>query len=116
MLHYYRCRWHGCDCQKDRSLADPRTGFTLETLRQRTRQKEQELKDMGFNLVTMWQCQFEKQIAKNEEMKNFVQGLEITERLRLRDGLYGGRTGASILHASVENDPDMKIFYLDFTR
>ena len=113
---FHGCRWHGHECIKDRSASDPRTGFTLDALLFRTQEKEKELKSLGYKVVTMWQCQFEKALSENQEMKSFIEQQRIASRLRIRDSLHGGRTGASILHANVEDHPGMKIFYLDFTR
>ena len=112
------CSWHGHPCQKDRESKDPRTGFTLDGLLERTEKREQLLRSAGYDIVTKWECDFDKEVKVNDELKTFLTDLgDIPERLKIKDSLHGGRTGAVTLYINVEDQPPgTKIYYYDFTR
>ena len=81
-----------------------------------TERKEKDLRNLGYSVVTMWECQFLKDQKENQEMREFVEELKISDRLKIRDALNGGHTNASVLYASVEKTPGVDaIKYVDFT-
>ena len=50
IFQYYRCKWHGCPCQKERnSLEEERYAKTIEL--------EKKMKEQFFNLVSVWECE-----------------------------------------------------------
>ncbi len=116
LITYLSFRWHGHTCLKDRKAKDPRTGDSLETLLQRTMDKEQALKDLGYNVVTMWQCEWERKVRENEDIIAFVQQFQIPERLNIRDSFFGGRTNGIKLFHEVDQNSSQRIYYFDFTR
>ena len=69
---------------------------------------------MGYNVITKWEHEFEADLKENAEMKQFVDSLDIVERLNPRDSFFGGRTNALRLHYRVESDEE-EIRYVDFT-
>lgn len=78
-----------------------------------TKKRERELKNLGYNLIVVWEHQFQNQLDKNPELQQFVSKLDLQERLDPRDSFFGGRTNAVKLHYTAKEDE--KIQYYDFT-
>ena len=64
----------------------------------------------------MWQCDWDKQVSQNVEIKNFVEQFHIPDRLNIRDSFFGGRTNGIKLFHEVEQESSERIYYYDFTR
>ena len=79
-----------------------------------TKKKEKELKAMGYRYVCIWEHEFRNQMRSNNEMYQFVTGLDLTERLHPRDSFFGGRTNAIKLYHEV-TEPGETIEYYDYT-
>jgi len=109
-FEYNGCRFHGCPkCYTIGRLASNRWGKSLEVRYQETLFKERLLKDYGFQVVTMWHCDFQKARALQGE-----EGIDIGEDLiSMKDCYFGGRTNALVLYKKVE--PGEKVCYIDFT-
>ena len=86
--------------------------MTMQDLKQRTLEKIQFLKDHGYNVVEIWTCDIERQLATEPEMKDFFDNFEISEPLEPRHAFFGGRTNATRLYYDVQ--PEEKIRYVDF--
>lgn len=67
----------------------------------------------GYNLVKIWECEFDRKLKANHEMRKFVKTLtHIGEnKLDVRDAYYGGRTNAIKLYHDCKNGE--KIRYVD---
>ena len=78
-----------------------------------TVEKAQFLKDQGFNVVEVWECEIKRELARDEEMKEYFDHYEAVEPLEPRDAFFGGRTNAARLYHQCEEDE--KIKYVDFT-
>ena len=63
--------------------------------------------------VSIWEHEFDKQIKQNEKLGQFVNALDITDRLNAREALFGGRTEATQLYYKANIDEQIK--YVDFT-
>ena len=50
IFQYYRCKWHGCPCQKERNSLDEERYFNTIDL-------EKKMKEQFFNLVSVWECE-----------------------------------------------------------
>ena len=50
IFQYYRCKWHGCPCQKERNSLDEERYFNTIDL-------EKKMKEQLFNLVSVWECE-----------------------------------------------------------
>ena len=68
---------------------------------------------MGFIVITKWSCEFMRDLIQNEDIKDFVQSLDIQEPINLRDCYFGGRTNALVLHKEFSSGE--KGCYVDFT-
>ena len=80
-----------------------------------TKQKEKDLRLLGYQYVCVWEHEFYDQMRNDADMKEYVSKLEITDRLRPRDSFFGGRTNAIKLYHEVK-EPNETIEYFDFTR
>jgi G:T-mismatch repair DNA endonuclease (very short patch repair protein) len=114
VYEFHGCFWHGCErCFVDQTsrLADKRDALFLR--RENTIRKEARLKLAGYNVVTMWECDFRKAIERNEELATFVKNDCVTSQLHLkaRDSFFGGRTNAAKLYYKC--GPGEKIKYYD---
>ena len=50
VYEYNGCKWHGCPCQPKRAIVD-RNRYDA------TKEKENVIKSLGYNLVTAWECE-----------------------------------------------------------
>ena len=80
-----------------------------------TQKKLQFLQDKGYNVVTVWECEWEQMKKEREEIRAFVDGLDIVEPLNPRDAFCGGRTNAVKLYHLVDESLGEKLKYYDFT-
>lgn len=58
----------------------------------------------------MWESDFDCAVESTEEIKSFVENLEIISPLEPRDAFYGGRTEAFKLHAEADENTEIKYF------
>ena len=65
---------------------------------QYTQKKIQFLRDKGYKVVEMWECQWNKLKQERKDIKEFVEALDLAEPLEPRDSFYGGRTNAIQLY------------------
>ena len=86
-------RYHGHDCiVKGAQRTVPylrKNGRSADQLYQATLKREQCLKDLGYEVVSIWECQFKKQMEENEEIKAFVNNVSVEKRLDPRDAFFG---------------------------
>jgi hypothetical protein len=76
--------------------------MTMQYLKQRTLEKIQFLKDNGYNVVEIWTCDIECQLATEPGMKDFFDNFEISEPLEPRHAFFGGSTNATRLYYDVQ--------------
>ena len=106
------CLWHGCPKCYARDTVNPVNHLTMNELHQRTLEKIQFLKDNGYNVVEIWNCDIDRQLQTDPDMKTFFDRFEISEPLEPRQAFFGGRTNAT--HLFHETQPDEKMNYVDF--
>ena len=56
----------------------------------KTLEKQCYLEAQGYTYICMWECNFKRQLAKNADMKTYINDLEITLALEPRDAFYRG--------------------------
>ena len=56
------------------------------------------MKELGFHLLTKWSCEFKIDLFQNPDLRKFIEALDISEPLNIRDSYYGGRTNALTLY------------------
>ena len=104
ICEYNGCNWHGCPgCY---TIDRENTMIDKKSLAQRYREtllKEKRLREMGYNVITKWSCEFLTDLIRSEDLKKFVKSLNIQEPINLRDCYFGGRTNALVLHKKFTN-------------
>ena len=83
--------FHGCpNCFPDdrNTVKHPSTNQTLKELNDMTKNREKELKNLGYKLVIVWEHQFKFQLEKNAALQQFVSILDLQERLDPRESFF----------------------------
>jgi hypothetical protein len=55
------------------------------------------LREQGFNVVEMWECDLKRELKDNEEMRSYFEEHDLVDPLEPRDAFFGGRTNAAKL-------------------
>ena len=110
VYEFYGCFWHGCpNCYKP-NIINSKNQRDMGTLNDLTIEKQETIKSAGYNHVSTYECQ----LNKNKEFQKFAKDFdqEIVEPLNPRDSFYGGRTNATkLLYKFKENECG---HYVDF--
>ena len=102
VVEFYGCFWHGCpDCIKNMQDIHPVRKVSYESLLSDTLEREARLKDAGFVVETIWECQWEK-MKKEENVCQEVKTIHIKTRLHPRKGFQGGRTETRLLKYDIK--------------
>jgi G:T-mismatch repair DNA endonuclease (very short patch repair protein) len=113
VFEYLGCFWHGCRClpYRHKSLGD--NGDTLLGRYEETMARLQKIKDAGYNVVTIWGCEFRKMLRDTPGLENELRSHPYVQYapLNIRDALYGGRTEATRMRYKVKQREE--IHYLD---
>ena len=89
---------------------NPKNGRTMEGLREDTRKKVHYLTNEGYRVVEMWECELDKKLEEDEEMKRYFDQYKIVDPLNPRDAFYGGRTNAAKLFHTCEGDEEIRYY------
>ena len=99
----------GCpECFKDRGTVNSVNLKTMEQFYKDTMRKVKYLKDQGFNVEQKWECELEKEMKEDEEMKQFFEEHELVDPLQPRDAFFGGRTNAAKLFHQCQGNEKIK--------
>ena len=98
--------YHGNLDVYSRETPNKTLNITMGELNEITMVRLKTIKDMGYNVVTMWETDFK------ESAPEFIKSCEVIGPLKPRDAFYGGRTNGIRLKCNVKNDE--KIKYYDF--
>ena len=82
----------------------------MESLREDTRKKMQDLTTKGYRVVEMWECELDKKLEEDVEMKRYFDEYEIVDPLDPRDAFYGGRTNAAKLFYTCKDDEEIRYY------
>ena len=121
---FFGCAFHGCPTCYPGPGQDVRHFHPHDpsrTMRELYAQTQRRLHDLRTkydvqNIVTVWECQVEKQRRDNDDMEEFFNALETNgwpypEPLFPRDAFFGGRTNAIQLIARPKENEEIR--YLD---
>jgi len=86
--------------------------MTIEDLYQGTMDKKIYLESMGYTYISIWECEFDKEIEQNKTIKEYVDSIEIITPLGPRDAFYGGRTEAFKLYHESTNTESIHYYYV----
>ena len=115
---YHGCFWHGCRTCYPQRIEEHRRLLdrSMEDVRLLTERKKQQLLEKGYRVNEMWQCEWQKRKEEDEEVRAFVEGLDLKDPLDPREAFFGGRTNAVRLYAQVDTTAgEEKIHYYDYT-
>jgi len=108
VLEFHGCRFHGHDkCMKDKTLRDPRSGFTMDDLKRLTEKRANEIRKAGYKLIEIYECDFHEQIKKNPELAQFVKCLDIPKRMKPRDSFFGGRVSVFSMYKECRGNEEI---------
>ena len=107
--------WHGCPrCFPGAADNGHGNHRSIEEKYQETLDKENFLKDKGYTVETMWECDLTRSLNADKKMTAFFKELKLIEPLKPRDGFFGGRTDpVSLLCEPTENQ---RVDYVDVCR
>ncbi|XP_049825039.1 uncharacterized protein LOC126265968 [Aethina tumida] len=91
-------------------------GGKMDTMRNRyeaTTIKTTRLRNLGFEVIEMWECNFRTLLKQSCEVRDFVENHPVlaTSPLIPRDGFYGGRTGNTVTYYKCNEGERIK--YID---
>lgn len=116
IFEFHGCYYHGCPicfkCNRDEPMhEDP--SATLNIRNEATVAKTERLRELGYEIVEMWECQFRRLLEANKEIEEYTEGhpLVTLTPLNPRDAFYGGRTGNTFQYYKVKEGE--KIKYVD---
>ena len=80
----------------------------MEKLFEDTFEKVCYLKEQGFRVVEMWECDLIKEMEQDEDMAVYFEEYDIVDPLQPRDAFYGGRTNAAKLFHECQDDEEIR--------
>ncbi len=123
-FEFLGCQYHGhvvedseCPLSKDQdATAKTPFGRTFHDVHKEWLFKKKCLQKMGLKVEYMWECCWDEEKQINPDVRTFLTEHykdRPTERLRIRDGLRGGRCEAFALSYDAEENPDRDLYYAD---
>ena len=115
VYEFHGCFWHGCPrCYPIRHESHLRHyDRTMQDVYETTQQRTQQLRELGYHVIEMWECDWSRLKDTSPGIRTFVATLQFTEPLNPRDAFCGGRTNAVKLYHRVT--PGQQIHYIDVT-
>lgn len=114
VMEFHGDYWHGnSKCFSAKTL-NKVVGMNMGDHYQRTLEKRKYLESLGYTYLQMWESDYDRAIESTEEMKSFIEHLEIVSPLQPRDAFFGSITEAFKLHAQADEDTDIKYFDVTF--
>ncbi|KAJ8962384.1 hypothetical protein NQ318_018368 [Aromia moschata] len=100
IFEFHGCYFHGCEkCfrqGRDVPLHDNQDE-TMNSRRESTNIRMERLRDFGYTITEIWECEFRKMLKDNGELKTFLENHAFPPNpLNPRDCFYGGRTGNTV--------------------
>ena len=115
VYEFQGCFYHGClTCFPHRDqLHRKHDNMSMRQIYQLTQDRNQRIRDAGYQLVEMWECQWHAQKKDNLAIQKFLCTQQLQPRLEPRDVFFGGRTNAIQLLRQTEEGE--QIIYNDYT-
>ena len=111
------CFFHGClRCypKQRNSVSRLRGDRSFHECYDATQKKKQTLVEAGYQVITEWECEWDREVKDNPDLQVFLDQHPLVEPLQPRDAFFGGRTNAVRLHHCVTNEHET-IKYQDVT-
>ena len=101
----------GCTtCYPNGETVNPKNDRTMQDLRDDTMEKALYLTNEGHRVAELWECELDKKLEEDEEMRRYFDEYEIVDPLNPRDAFYGGRTNAAKLFHTCEGDEEIRYY------
>ena len=115
VYEFQGCFYHGCPtCFPNRDIRHKKhDDMTMRQIHELTENRIQAIRNAGYPVVEMWECEWNQHKETQLEICNFLYTLKLTERLEPRDAFFGGRTNAIQLYCQTQ--PGEQIRYVDYT-
>lgn len=111
VIEFYGCAFHGHPkCYKDGTILPTKRTALKEF--ERTMDREKEIRDMGYSVEGVWECEVREMLKKDPEMRHFFENVLLGTPINPRDAYFGGRCAPHKLYCKKENGKIIK--YLDF--
>ena len=110
------CLFYDClRCYPDKRhvCTNKRPELSLQDSYNGTRRKAEKIRAEGHHLVTVWECDWNRECKNNQTLKDFLASKHFVSPRQPRDAFFEGRTNAVQLHHHV--DENEKILYQDVT-
>ncbi|XP_011705890.1 PREDICTED: uncharacterized protein LOC105461097 [Wasmannia auropunctata] len=114
VLQFHGCSFHGCTtCYRVNREKTPKPKDTYDDRFERTLAITAQLRRKGYIVTEKWECDFDKELRENREMREFVENHPMIKiaPLDLRNAFFGGRTGNVMTR--YETSGNEKIHYVD---
>jgi hypothetical protein len=96
VYEFYGCFYHGHkDCISNMNKLNPVSKISYNTLYYNTLSREEDLKNMSYEVVSMWECEWEKFKNENKDdaiLQEIVKNSSKCSPLNPREAFRGGRT------------------------
>ncbi|EGT44424.1 hypothetical protein CAEBREN_01858 [Caenorhabditis brenneri] len=107
------CFYHGCpQCTNPTMIHPLRPGVENKAVYDSTIQREECIRQAGYNLISLWEHEIRDLLRKDSSMRTFFEKCRHATHLIPRDGMYGGRTQP--FQMIVECNQDEECRYDDF--
>ena len=87
---------------------------TMRDVRRETRTKIQQLSQLGYHVKEMWECEWNRMIQADSQLKQFIYTLDVATPLNPREAFFGGRTNAIKFHHKVQENEKIPLQQYDF--
>jgi hypothetical protein len=108
VYQYHGCFWHGCIKCYSSDFINNKNKTVMEDLYEKTIERSEQIRNAGYNLIEMWECNWTKYKEYKEEMKKIEKDVKQLEKLEPRNAFFGGRTNATKLRVKGK-----KLKYID---
>ena len=75
VLNVHGCFWHVCRCQVFRNDIHPVRKISCETIRRETEENAAYIRNQGYNLIEMWECQWKICQGNDSNLRSFLESI-----------------------------------------
>ena len=120
VLEFLGCVFHGCSRCFKNDLFSIFGGKTMRSLRTEVFNRKSILEQQGYNVILMWECEWNELMENDDEIISQLQEIEnelkmCKEPINPRQALFGGRTEATSVYCKAKIDEGESIKAVDFT-
>lgn len=96
---FHSCLWHSCPkCYHDRHKHTKLHPYrTFQEMYEATITKGDALFTQGYNVIIKCECEWDREVKTDDNLKAFLADLRIVNPLEPRDAFFGGHTNATTL-------------------